>query len=60
MKPLPLQKMACEAVLLSMCRFEGLLESIDILADPDMAAQLRVSAADVGEGRMVAPGEVFD
>jgi len=49
-----------EAVLLSMSRFEGLLESIDILADPDMVAQLRASAADVREGRLVELGEVFD
>jgi len=49
-----------EAVLLSMSRFEGLLESIDILADPNMVAQLRASAADVREGRMVEFGEVFD
>ena len=49
-----------EAVLLSMARFEGLLESIDILADPDMVAQLQASAVDVREGRLVELDEAFD
>jgi antitoxin YefM len=49
-----------EAVLLSMARFEGLLESIDILADPDMVAQLQASAVDVREGRLVEFDEAFD
>ena len=33
-----------EAVMLSMKKFEGLLETIDILADPEMMKQLKGSA----------------
>ena len=33
-----------EAVMLSMKKFEGLLETIDILADPKMMKQLKAKA----------------
>ncbi|MCL7488362.1 MAG: type II toxin-antitoxin system Phd/YefM family antitoxin [Desulfobulbaceae bacterium] len=42
-----------EAVMLSMKKFEGLLETIDILADPKMMKQLKGSAKDVKAGRLI-------
>ncbi len=49
-----------EAVLLSMDTYEGLLETIDILSDPEAAAALKASAADVHAGRIISEKEVFD
>jgi antitoxin YefM len=48
-----------EAVMLSMKKFEGFLETIDILADPEMMRQLRGSAKDVKEGRLIDLEEAF-
>ena len=48
-----------EAVMLSMRKFEGLLETIDILADPKMMRQLKGSAKDVKEGRLIDLDETF-
>ncbi|MCF6186807.1 MAG: type II toxin-antitoxin system Phd/YefM family antitoxin [Desulfobulbaceae bacterium] len=48
-----------EAVLLSMRKFEGLLETIDILADPEMMKQLKASANDVKAGRLIDLDEAF-
>lgn len=48
-----------EAVLLSMKKFEGFLETIDILADPEMMRQLRGSAKDAKEGRLIDLEEAF-
>lgn len=48
-----------EAVMLSMRKFEGLLETIDILADPKMMAQLKGSAKDVKEGHLVDLDKAF-
>lgn len=48
-----------EAVMLSMKKFEGLLETIDILADPQMMEQLKGSAKDVKEGRLIDLDEAF-
>ena len=48
-----------EAVILSMAKFEGLLETIDILADPEMMAQLKGSAKDVNEGRLIDLAKAF-
>lgn len=48
-----------EAVMLSMRKFEGLLETIDILADPKMMRQLKGSAKDVKEGRLIDLDEAF-
>ena len=42
-----------EAVLLSMKKFEGFLETIDILADAEMMKQLKGSAKDVKAGRLI-------
>jgi antitoxin YefM len=48
-----------EAVLLSMKKFEGLLETIDILADPEMMRQLKGSAKDLKESRLIDLDEAF-
>ncbi len=48
-----------EAVMLSMRKFEGFLETIDILADPEMMSQLKSSAQDVKTGRLIDLDEVF-
>lgn len=42
-----------EAVLLSMKKFDGLLETIDVLADQVMMEQLRESFKDVKAGRLI-------
>ena len=47
-----------EAVMLSMRKFEGFLETIDILADPEVMSQLKSSAQDVKTGRLIDLGEV--
>lgn len=49
-----------EAVLLSMKKFEGLLETIDILADPEMMRQLKGSAKDVKAGRLIDVEKAFE
>jgi antitoxin YefM len=48
-----------EAVMLSMSKFEGFLETIDILADPEMMNQLKSSAQDVKAVRLLDLDEVF-
>lgn len=48
-----------EAVMLSMKKFEGLLETIDILADADIMAQLKGSAEDVKAGRLIDLKDAF-
>lgn len=48
-----------EAVILSMAKFEGFLETIDILSDPDVMKQLKGSAKDVKEGRLIDLEEAF-
>ena len=48
-----------KAVLLSMEKFEGILETIDILADPETMRQLRGSAKDIKEGRLIDIDEAF-
>jgi len=48
-----------EAVILSMAKFEGFLETIDILADPETMRQLKGSAKDVKEGRLIDLEEAF-
>ena len=48
-----------EAVMLSMRKFEGILETIDILADPEMMRQLKGSAKDVKEGRLIDLDKAF-
>lgn len=49
-----------EAVMLSMKKFEGLLETIDILADPKMMKQLKGSAKDVKAGRLIDIEKAFE
>jgi len=48
-----------EAVMLSMRKFEGFLDTIDILADSEMMKQLKGSAKDVKAGRLIDPDEAF-
>lgn len=48
-----------EAVILSMAKFEGFLETIDILADSETMRQLRGSAKDVKDGRLIDLEEAF-
>ncbi len=48
-----------EAVMLSMKKFEGFLETIDILADPETMRQLRGSAKDAKEGSLIDLEEAF-
>jgi antitoxin YefM len=48
-----------EAVLLSMKKFESLLETIDILADDATMKQLKGSAKDVKDGRLLDLDEAF-
>ena len=48
-----------EAVMLSMQKFEGLLETINILADPKMMQQLQGSAKDVKAGRLIDLEDAF-
>lgn len=48
-----------EAVMLSMRKFEGFLETIDILSDSEMIKQLQGSAEDVKSGRLIDLDEAF-
>lgn len=48
-----------EAVLISMEKYEGLLETIDILADDEARKMLKKSAVDVQAGRLVAMEDVL-
>lgn len=47
-----------EAVMISMKKFEGLLETIEILADREAMDQLRNSIEDERSGRVVDAAEV--
>lgn len=47
------------AVLLSVERFEGLLETIDILSDEKAMTSLRRSLREARAGRWLRPDEVF-
>ena len=48
-----------EAVMISMKKFEGLLETIEILADQEAMTQLKDSMSDVKLGRIVDADEVL-
>ena len=48
-----------EAVLLSMDTYEGLLETIDILADSDAMAALKNSAIDEKTGRLLDEDQIL-
>ena len=48
-----------EAVMISMKKFEGLLETIEILADQEARAQLRDSMSEVKHGRIVDADKVI-
>ena len=47
------------AVLLSMDEYEGLLETLDILADSKLMASVRRGLRDVEAGRVVGDDEVW-
>ena len=51
---------APKAVLLSCRDFEGLRETIDLLADPAMLQGIRKGLDDVTAGRVVSVGEAFE
>ncbi len=46
-------------VLLSVDEYEGLLETLEILSDPDLAAAVRSGLEDVEAGRVVSHEEVW-
>jgi len=48
-----------EAVMISMKKFEGLMETIEILADQETMSQLRDSVADIKHGRLIDADEVL-
>lgn len=48
-----------EAVMISMKKFEGLMETIEILADQDAIKQLRKSLVDIKHGRLVDSAKVL-
>lgn len=48
-----------EAVMLSMAKFEGLIETIDILADGSILGQLKQSVQDVDQGRILDMDEAI-
>ena len=48
-----------EAVLLSMRKFDGLMETIDVLADPEIMAQIKGSAEDAKAGNLIDLDEAF-
>jgi antitoxin YefM len=48
-----------EAVLLSMKKFNGLLETIDVLADSAMMKQIQASAQDLKAGNLIDLDEAF-
>ena len=48
-----------EAVLLSMKKFNGLLETIDVLADPAMMEQIQASSQDVKKVNLIDLDEAF-
>ena len=48
-----------EAVMISMKKFEGLMETIKILADQEAMSQLRDSVADIKHGRLIDADEVL-
>ena len=48
-----------EAVMISMKKFEGLMETIEILADQETMSQLSDSVADIKHGRLIDADEVL-
>lgn len=53
------KKGAPVAVLLSMEKFEGLLETLDILSDPRMMRALRAAVREADKGQWVSYDQVF-
>lgn len=48
-----------KGVLLSLDEYEGLLETLEILSDPDLAGAVREGLRDVEEGRILSHDEVW-
>ena len=48
-----------KAVMLSMVKFEGFLETLDILVDSEMMNQLKSSADDIKAGKLVDMDKAF-
>jgi antitoxin YefM len=48
-----------EAVLLSMNKFEGLVETLEILSDENVMKSIRKSIKEAGEGKWIDFDEVF-
>jgi prevent-host-death family protein len=48
-----------EAALISMEEYESLVETIEILSDPDLMKQIKQSRLDIEKGRLVSHKEVF-
>ncbi len=53
------KKGAPEAVLMSMRKFKGLLETLELLSDEDTMKSLRKSMQDAREGKWIPSSEVF-
>ena len=49
-----------EVVMMSMDRFNGLLETMDILSDDKAMASIRKSLKEAGEGKWLDYDEVFE
>lgn len=49
-----------EAVLISLKKFKGLLETIDILSDEQAMKSIRKSIREAGKGKWVEYDEVFE
>lgn len=46
-------------VLVSVDEYEGLLETLEILADPELSAAVRRGLADAGDGRVVSHEDLW-
>lgn len=48
-----------EAALISMEEYESLIETIEILSDPELVKQIKLSRLDIEKGRLATHKEVF-
>ena len=48
------------ALLMSMEEYEGLIETIEILSDPDLVRKLKKARRDVAKGKFVTDNEVWE
>jgi prevent-host-death family protein len=47
-------------VLIGFQEYEGLLETLEILADPEMTAAIQQGLADAAEGEVLSEAEIWD